>query len=209
MKPKVLIQNENGTTIILFVGIIVGIIAFSSLITDVGYVMVEKSRLKNTADAAALASVSMMSEDRTMARDSALEYIKRNEDTGITNEILIPDSGYIATVKLKKNVFYFFARLMGYNKTEIEVQSTAKMAPVVAVRRLRPLVIQQQTLRFGQEYTLKEGAGSAQSGNYGAVSLSGTGATRYMDNLKYGNNDIIRIGDYIKTEPGNMSGPTQ
>ena len=209
MKHYRLFKNENGTTIILFVGIIAGILAFSSLITDVGYVMVKKSRLKNTADAAALAAVSKMSEDRTKARDSGLEYIGRNGNTGITNEILIPDTGYIATVKLKKNVFYFFARLMGYNKTDIYVQSTAKMAPVVAVRGLRPLAIQQQTLKFGEEYTLKEGAGSGQTGNYGAVSLGGTGATRYMENLKYGYDEVIRIGDYIKTETGNMSGPTQ
>jgi hypothetical protein len=179
------------------------------LVTDVGFVMVEKSKLKNTSDAAALAAVREMMDDRTMAQNSALEYIDRNQEADVKSEILIPDTGYIATVKMTKNVYYFFARLLGYTGTEIQVESTAKMAPVVAVRGLRPLTVQQQNFQYGQEYALKEGAGDGLSGNYGAVSFGGTGSIRYEENLKYGFGDVVRIGDYIKTETGNMSGATQ
>ena len=202
-------ENNKGTTIIIFAGVITGILAFSALVTDVGYLMVERSKLKNTADAAALAAVREMSENRSNAESVANDYIQKNDKSNVTHEILISDTGYVATVKLKKNIFFFFARIFGMNETEILAQSTAKMAPVVAVRGVRPLVIQQQTLIYGQQYTLKEGAGDGLSGNYGAVSLGGTGADRYRDNLKYGYDSVIRLGDYIKTETGNLQGPTE
>ncbi len=202
-------KKENGTTIVIFAGMIVGILAFSALVTDIGYLMVERSRLKNTADAAALAAVREMVENRSNAQAVAIDYIQKNDRSNISKEISIPDTGYIATVKLRKDVFFFFARILGVNGTEINVQSTAKMAPVVAVRGLRPLAVQQQTFIFGQQYVLKEGAGDGTSGNYGAVALGGTGSDRYRDNIKYGYDSTIRLGDYIRTETGNMQGPTQ
>ncbi len=203
------LKNESGTTIVIFTGMIVGILAFSALVTDIGYLMVERSRLKNTADAAALAAVREMTDNRSNAQAVAADYIQKNDRSTITSEISIPDTGYIATVKLNKDIFFFFARILGINETQISVQSTAKMAPVVAVRGLRPLTVQQQTFTFGQQYVLKEGAGDGTSGNYGAVALGGTGSDRYRDNIKYGYDSVIRIGDYIRTETGNMQGPTE
>ena len=205
---KKVYRNEKGISIILFVGIITGILGFSALVTDVGYLMVERSKLKNTADAAALAAVREMSDDRSNAQNVAKDYIAKNDRSEVNYEILIPDTGYIATVKLKKNVYFFFAKIFGLNGTEIQVQSIAKMAPVVAVRGVRPLVVVQQNFIYGQEYTLKEGAGDGYSGNYGAIALGGTGSDRYRDNIKYGYDSVLRLGDYIKTETGNMTGPT-
>ena len=46
------------------------------------------------------------------------------------------------------------------------------------------------------------------------MALGGTGATNYRNNLKYGYHedleigDLVRIGEDMTTEPGNMSGPT-
>lgn len=203
------LKNKSGTTIIIFAGIITGILAFSALVTDIGYLMMERSKLKNTADAAALAAVREMIDNRSNARQVALDYIQKNDKTNISHEIYISDTGYIATVKLRKNVYFFFAKIFGIYSTEIQVQSTAKMAPVVAAKGVRPLVVPQQKFNFGQVYTLKEGAGDGESGNYGAISLGGTGSDRYRDNLKYGYDTTLRIGDYIKTETGNMQGATE
>lgn len=203
------INNNKGVTMIIFVGVITGILAFSALVTDIGYLMVEKSKLKNTADAAALAAVREMVDNRSNASSVALEYIQKNDKSEIKKEILIPDTGYVATVKLEKNVYFFFAKVLGISSTQIRVQSTAKMAPVIAVKGVRPLVIQQQTFIYGQPYILKEGSGDGLSGNYGAVSLGGTGADVYRDNIKYGYDHVLRIGDYIKTETGNLQGPTE
>lgn len=203
------LKNRCGVTIIIFASVIVVILGFSALVTDIGYLLVEKYRLKNTADVAALAGVRELMINRENAETVAIEYIRKNDSANITYEILIPDNGYILTVKLKKKVYFFFAKVFGIYETEIYAQSTAKLAPVGAVKGARPLVVQQQSFNYGQEYVLKEGAGSGENGNYGAISLGGTGADRYRDNLMYGYNEKLRIGDIVETQPGNLHGPTE
>lgn len=45
-------------------------------------------------------------------------------------------------------------------------------------------------------------------GNFYPVSLGARGANAYRDNIAYGWNGTLRVGDIIDTEPGNMVGPT-
>jgi len=45
-------------------------------------------------------------------------------------------------------------------------------------------------------------------GNFGAIALGGTGASNYRSNIAYGYPGIVRLGDILETEPGNMVGPT-
>lgn len=209
IRVKKLIKKNNGTTIIMFTGIITLVIAFSALVTDVGYLLMEKHKLKNTSDAAALASVAELVENRSNAETVARDYIKKNDPSVLNSEISIPDTGYVVTVKLTKNVYFYFAKIFGINNTLIQTESTAKVAPIIGVTGVKPLVVEKQTFVFGSEYTLKEGAGDGTSGNYGAISLGGSGADRYRDNLMYGYEGKLRIGDYIRTETGNLQGPTE
>ena len=83
------------------------------------------------------------------------------------------------------------------------------MCPVIGIYEgIRPFAIEQQTLNFEQTYTLKEGAGSGSNGNYGGLALGGNGASTYVSNIVDGYNGYLRVGDFVDTEPGNMSGPT-
>lgn len=70
-----------------------------------------------------------------------------------------------------------------------------------------------QSFSFYTRYTLKQGSNNPDPlplgpGNYGALSLGGNGARSYEDNLKYGYDGKLAIGDEINTETGNMSNPT-
>jgi len=46
-------------------------------------------------------------------------------------------------------------------------------------------------------------------GNFYAVALGGRGASDYRDNIAYGWEGTVSVGDILTTEPGNMVGPTQ
>jgi len=46
-------------------------------------------------------------------------------------------------------------------------------------------------------------------GTFGALSLGGTGATTYENNLQYGYAGKLQVGDVINTETGNISNPTK
>ncbi|OGH55809.1 MAG: hypothetical protein A3G34_00105 [Candidatus Lindowbacteria bacterium RIFCSPLOWO2_12_FULL_62_27] len=61
---------------------------------------------------------------------------------------------------------------------------------------------------YGELYTLKFGGGDGQTGNYGALALDGSGASNYLDKLEFGYDQVVRVGDVLTTEPGNMKGPT-
>jgi hypothetical protein len=52
-------------------------------------------------------------------------------------------------------------------------------------------------------------AGDGSPGNFYPVALGGTGATNYENNIRYGWDGTIRIGDILTTETGNMTGPTK
>jgi len=71
-----------------------------------------------------------------------------------------------------------------------------------------PFGVVKQPLIYGQTYTLKDGAGDGYSGNYGALALGGNGANVYLGNIEDGYSGLLSIGEWVYTEPGNMSGPT-
>lgn len=72
-----------------------------------------------------------------------------------------------------------------------------------------PLAVEKADFVVGQLVTLKLGAGQANSGNFHALALGGTGAANYLRNLKYGFPGTVRVGHTLRTEPGNMVGPTE
>ncbi len=72
-----------------------------------------------------------------------------------------------------------------------------------------PLAVQKMDFVLGQLVSLKLGAGAGTSGNFHALALGGTGADNYRYNLKYGFPGTVRVGQTLRTEPGNMVGPTE
>lgn len=60
----------------------------------------------------------------------------------------------------------------------------------------------------GSSYLLKADPTAAEYGNFFAVDLGGTGGRIYRDNIHYGSQAVIYIGQTLQTETGNMTGPT-
>jgi Flp pilus assembly protein TadG len=56
--------------------------------------------------------------------------------------------------------------------------------------------------------TLKVGAGEASDGNFGAVRIDGPGADTYRNDIVYGAQDPVQVGEVLTTQPGDMVGPT-
>ena len=84
---------------------------------------------------------------------------------------------------------------------------------MVAVNGAVPWV-QEHNFQFGEQYTLKVGAGDTDilneevsPGWFGALALEGPGAKLYEDNLTYGFNGELKIGDILDVQTGNISIP--
>lgn len=89
----------------------------------------------------------------------------------------------------------------------MKIESSVKSGPG-SLGDIIPLSITPYSLIVGARYQLKFGGGEGSMGNYGCLALGGTGASIYEENLTYGYEGTLNVGDIVTTEPGNKSGPT-
>lgn len=214
------LSGESGATLVLVALALVVLLGCASLVTDIGLVYTTRTRLVNTADAAALAGVQELPGDPERARDVAEEYAAEN---GVRPEELVVEVAAdrrSLTVRPRRRVQFLFARVLGFTDEDVEAAATAVVAPLTGAAGVVPFSIEEQELLFGQEYVLKEGAGNGPArdgddgrkhGWYGALDLDnspGGGASDYRERVENGYPDLLRVGDRVLTEAGNMSGPT-
>jgi hypothetical protein len=175
-------------------------------VIDIGVVYAEKIKLSNALDSAALAAALELPQNRDKAIDIAIEYIQLNNiDPEIVNIQILEDNREI-TIKGNKEVSNAFGKIFGVDKSTVKTTSTVIVGPVKSVKGgLRPFAVEAYDFSYGDVVTLKEGAGNGYHGNYGVVALGGRGACTVRNNVLYGYDGIIKIGDMIDTEPGNMA----
>lgn len=206
---KDVLNNEGGIINVLVALSIIVILGFVGLVIDIGFILLERGELVNAADAAVLAGAQELPSNPTKAIEMAIQYGVMNgaSEDGIT--IFVTENNSKIKVKIDSDVKFIFVRVLGIDKTNVVASSTAIIGPVTEVYdSIRPLIIEQQSLVYGQRVTLKENAGDGMSGNYGGVSLGGTGSKVFENNIKYGYRQNLKIGDVIYTETGNMAGAT-
>jgi hypothetical protein len=204
-----LLRSKRGTSIVFFAIMLTTISGFAALTIDIGSLFFEKSKLSSSIDSAALAGAQELVANTANTEYMVNKYIEKNAGVLKKTEISIDTSSRIISVKGYKDLQTYFARVLGIKKMEVSASAKAKVENISSLKGARPLAIIQQTFVYGNEYTLKEGAGDGTSGNYAAISLGGTGGSVYRDNLLNGYNGIISVGDQIQTETGNIAGTTE
>jgi Flp pilus assembly protein TadG len=205
-----LFSSEKGVVMVIAALLLVTLMAVAAIVIDVGQLYVTRSRLQAAADAAALAGAYSLINDRNevIASQQAAKYVTSNLSTQYTynpQSILATNT---FTVNLSSQVKFFFAPVIGIQNSTVTASATAAANTIIGINNVVPLGVVQQQFQFGQQYTLKYGAGGGQTGNYGALALGGNGASRYRDNIKYGYSGEVKVGDVLTSEPGNMAGPT-
>ncbi len=206
---KSLLSNQKGSALLIVtigMTIILGTVA---LVTDVGLALIEKNKLKNTADSAALAGALELPQYPNKAREIALSYVEKNGFPREIAQVSITDDNHGIQLILENDMDFIFAKVLGFTSTELNVTSKAVLGSVTEVYKgIRPFAVEQQSFSYGQQVVLKNGGGDGYHGNYGALELGGTGASVYENNIKNGYIGTMSVGDFIDTEPGNMAGPT-
>lgn len=207
-----ILREQQGTVIILVALAVTAIMAAGAIAVDLGNLYVNKTRLSNVADAAALAGAQDLPLYPDQAVVTARNYAAQNGKYGDIVEPSVQKDSYgnytILKVTIKRNVPFFFARIFNMLSHDLTANATAKISPVSSATGVVPFGVVKQSFVFGQTYVLKLGGGSGYDGNFGALALGGSGATVYRNNIKNGYNGLINLGDWLPTETGNMSGPT-
>jgi hypothetical protein len=205
-------ERERGSVVVIVALGLTTLLGLGALVTDIGMFYAQKAKLQNAVDASALAGVQELPKNPTSARTIAQDYASKNDTSNIT--VTLNTSNSKITVVAEKKVPTYLAKIWGIREGNLSAKASAMIVPPTALVGAAPLSIEKQEFIYGVPYTLKSGAGQIElSGRYkgwfGALQLGGSGASTYFDNLKYGYQKSISIGDIIQVEDGNMSGPTQ
>ncbi len=204
-----ILKNEKGSTMVMTAFIFVVVLGCGALVSDVGLAYIQKQKLTNAVDAAALAAIQDLGSSEQQIKATAEAYMVHNGFRAEDIQVIVGSDGYSVAIKGTDTVHFFFAKIFGYESTQVEAKSKASVSPITGMSGVRPFAIEDFPLQYGVQYILKEGAGDGYHGNYGAVALGGNGACTYRNNIKYGYSGVLRVGDWIETKPGNMSGPTE
>jgi len=206
---KKLKNKETGVALVLVAFALLVLLGMSALVVDVGALVLEKHRLAVACDAAALAAVQELPAPDSVVRQKAKEYLQDNQV--LPSEASISINNNEVSVEATRTVDFAFAPVLGFNHSTVRAHAAAKanFGNVNSISGIAPFFIPDQPLVFGQEYQLKYSHANYGPGNFGALALGGPGGGRYRNNIKYGYDGIISVGDWVTTQPGNMCGPTR
>ncbi len=207
--PIKYIEDKKGNSSIILLFMITAIIGLMTLTADAGLLYLEKSKLQNTVDSAALAAISVYGEGQEKMLEEAGKYSNLNGVPSEELSIYIQEDNRKVTVSSDKSVSLYFAKIFSMSSADVEAKATAVTGPVAAMKGIRPFGVEEQEFIYGETYTLKNGGGGGTTGNYGALALGGNGASTYRNNLVNGYfAHALKVGDQIETETGNMDGAT-
>lgn len=213
-------RNEEGSVLVLVALALVVLLGCTALVADVGLLYSHRARLVNAADAAALAGAQELPDDPEAAKDMARVYAMVNGVASEHVEVQVSDDNRSLTVWPQRSVELLFARALEIFNKEVSASATAAVAPLSGAVGVVPFSIEEQELAFGVQYVLKEGAGNGGAeergdgrmyGWYSALDSDNDqsgGANDYKERIKYGYPEMLRAGDTVLVETGNMSGPT-
>ena len=204
-------STEKGSIAILTALMLVVIMAIMALGIDVGMMLVQRAAIARAADAAALAGVRELPIDAWKAQAKAIEYGMLNGLQEAEMTVEVPAGNTDVLVYAQREVNLFFARIMGIEQLPVSAKARSRINAISGVRGVAPLGVFEDDFIYGEQYMLKAGAqpgDGVYKGNFGALALGETGASNYLANLKYGFRGVVRVGDIVKTETGDMVGPT-
>jgi Flp pilus assembly protein TadG len=230
--------RENGQMLVMAALTMAVVLGAAGLSVDVGFMMHTRTDLQKSADAMALAGAQML--DGTSGGESSADTVARTYGpfNGVANSDIqsvqfgtscdpdpVTSSAHdLITVRLRRHQASFFARAVGFNGADIGACATAKKSALGALNHVRPFGLEDTciaNINYGNDITLKFDSATTRNcdsfqGNYGALTIDGTGASIYRDTIEYGSTSTIcadvipGCNNYLfATQTGNMIGPTK
>jgi Flp pilus assembly protein TadG len=217
-----LIRDDRGEVLLFTATAFLALLLFAAMVTDFGYVLTARNQLQSAVDCAALAGAAglMTSTDRATAM--AIRYASKNDciqqPVAISNDNVTFPANNRISVSASRNLHLFFLPLIGLSERVVTVTATAELGYVVSTNGLAPWAIPQQNWSTGDQVVIKAGDFEEIATNpsfyypvdFPAVNRGDpiSGASEYEENIRYGCDETVDIGDILQIEPGMMQGPT-
>jgi Flp pilus assembly protein TadG len=175
-----IMKYESGQVLIVVALMLVGILAVSILIIDVGGMNLTKTQLQSAADAAALAGARDLPDNPTLARSDADAYAAANGIPTGTATITIASDNKSITVASSRTSPTVFAKIFGKSTRTVSADATATVGIAASVPWIVPFAIPRPPqFNFDHVYILRMyGAGST-------LDYPSTTNPGYPNNYKY------------------------
>jgi Flp pilus assembly protein TadG len=212
--------EERGQGLVLGTLAMVVIMAFTAMAIDVGLFLHEKRELQKAADAAALAGAQELPNSPETALVRAGRWALSNgigsgeiDSVDVTTTYATDDT---LTVKLKRDVPFVFARVLGFSGDTMKADGTARVGSPAAVAGLAPFGVLEDAISVDEPTVLKYDAKDVTQGNFGPLGIDGPGADVYRETIERGSETALCSQSQAscadptaQTETGNMVGPTR
>jgi Putative Flp pilus-assembly TadE/G-like len=206
---KKIMKEENGNILVLAALTLVFLMGMAGLAIDGGLVYMTKSQLQKTANAAVLSGAQELTNTNQKVTTVVNDILTAHKESASLTNLEI-NMGNNVKITLMKHVKLTFASLFGFNNMDVTAHAAAGLQAIGSSIGAAPLGIDQSiTLEYYKSYQLKVTSSDVTSGNFGILALGGTGAATYSDNLTYGYQNELKIGDIINTQTGNIAGDTR
>lgn len=188
---------------------VAALVGAMSLGVDVGVLYFNWMQLQKAADAAVTAGASYLPLDPATAIATADSYAEQNGVAGgEIVSITVAGNDDSISILVQRSVPTYFARVLGLFSGSVAAQATAAVESVGEVNGMLPIGIDSRTTyTFGQQVSLM--TGQYGPGNWGPLALGPNGASNFAYNVENGYPGSFSAGDWVTTETGLMSGPTQ
>lgn len=214
MTLRLCLQSARKGQIILFAALVlVLMLGVGGLVLDLGLYYLEKARLQNVVDTAALAAAKARSNEASavvseVAQDNG--YVVGQRGVVSIEVIPNPDGHHVGRylVRIRKAMPPLLSTVWDHQGTLLEARAVAECL----VKGIVPWMFYLPDIpNFvkGTVYTIKQGPFGAEFGNFGALRFSGSGAAEYKDDIVNGYDGYIYLGQELQTQTGNMAGPTR
>ncbi|WP_316571128.1 pilus assembly protein TadG-related protein [Neobacillus sp. YIM B06451] len=203
------LKEEKGVAIIYVALAMVALLCITGLAIDGGLLYMTKSKLQKTANAAVLSGAQELTNSEEQVNKVVNRILADHGESSSRESLLIVKDKKVRVVLLKK-VKPAFVGLFGFETVDVRASAAASLAPMGRAAGVAPLGVHEDTpLNYGTVVKLKTDSSGSVSGVFGVLALNGPGAKTYEENLRYGYQQEIKVGEIIPTETGNIAGKTR
>ena len=203
--------KQNGQ-VAVFIGLmLIAVVGLLAYVIDEGVIYESRRSFQTVADSAALAGAQELPEHPDAAVQAAIDYaamheVPQDELTVVIEDTFVPNDT-IRVVSADMDRQLYFGGIFGMNNTPVGADATAMVGSPGEFLGTVPWAIPEEIWVPGAEYALKTNKPGS-PGNFQAISIGGTGANIYLNNIANGSDIPLNVGDILPTEPGNMDDPT-
>jgi Flp pilus assembly protein TadG len=189
-------RTESGQTIVLFVALLLGLLAFTGLAVDAGFIFARSSQFSSAVDAAALAGVVEMDPTAptlTEADARAQQFLAANgwptaSMTFVSTSTLTIQGFPEYTITVTWPVETYFMRVLGFRTVSVSHAATA--VHVAQAEIFTPTFFEYGHMRKAAQFIMGPDSctthGDPISSNYGtAAGVPNTDLTHFNDSIRY------------------------